>query len=233
MQALLGRLRHTSNSPRQAREAEKKRREEEERRKKEEEERKRQAKELEVLRRNFPRVEFHAMDLDDRPIGEGKYAVVKLGTWYPDRQRHDIGADSMASGSIAAALSGHSATGSTESEGNDISLDQEEDSGVRVAVKQFKNLRDLGRTAEFIHELQGLLSLSDHPNLVRLIGACWEPQMMVVYECLDLGNLRVVIESAPPKWGKRRRTSGSGAGDGLESAEKSDSGAAGGGTVGS
>jgi len=80
---MLGRLKPTGGSPRHAADAARRKRDEEDRKRKEVIERARQEQELAVLRSSFPRVEFHAMDLEEVPVGEGKYAVVRLGVWYP------------------------------------------------------------------------------------------------------------------------------------------------------
>lgn len=57
-----------------------------------------------------------------------------------------------------------------------------------VAIKQLDR-NGLQGTKEFIVEV-AMLSLVDHPNLVKLIGFCAEgDQRLLVYEYMPLGSL--------------------------------------------
>ncbi|KAF8039866.1 hypothetical protein BT93_B2163 [Corymbia citriodora subsp. variegata] len=88
-----------------------------------------------------------------------------------------------------------------------------------VAIKQLDR-NGLQGTKEFIVEV-AMLSLVDHPNLVKLIGFCAErDQRLLVYEYMPLGSLDKHLHDLPPNkkgldWNMRMRIA-AGAARGLE-----------------
>ncbi|XP_048136463.1 probable serine/threonine-protein kinase PBL7 [Rhodamnia argentea] len=88
-----------------------------------------------------------------------------------------------------------------------------------VAIKQLDR-NGLQGTKEFVVEV-AMLSLVDHPNLVKLIGFCAErDQRLLVYEYMPLGSLDKHLHDLPPNrkrldWNTRMKIA-AGAARGLE-----------------
>jgi serine/threonine protein kinase len=67
--------------------------------------------------------------------------------------------------------------------------------GAQVAIKQMKSTKDVSskQIEEFLDELELMVNLKPHPNVVKLIGVCKEPQFAIVLEYMEHGSLEKLV----------------------------------------
>ena len=140
---------------------------------------------IQQLREEVSYLELHMNELKitEPAVGEGATASVYRALWVSPGAIEEVDecSDAAASSSM------------TESGARFIT-----DPGVEVALKKFNYVAAQPppkALKEFKTEVAALRKLPPHPNVVRLIGACTNPGMAIVYEYMPQGTLFHALRS--------------------------------------
>jgi len=135
---------------------------------------------------SYLELQMNELKITEPAVGEGATASVYRALWVSPGaiEEVDESAEGGANGNI------------TESGARFIT-----DPGVEVALKKFNYVAAQPppkALKEFKTEVAALRKLPPHPNVVRLIGACTNPGMAIIYEYMPQGTLFHALRSKLP-----------------------------------
>ncbi len=135
---------------------------------------------------SYLELQMNELKITEPAVGEGATASVYRALWVSPGAADDAAEEG----------DGISGSNMTESGARFIT-----DPGVEVALKKFNYVAAQPppkALKEFKTEVAALRKLPPHPNVVRLIGACTNPGMAIVYEYMPQGTLFHALRSQLP-----------------------------------